>query len=438
MSFYRVLPRSLLGAGMATLLATNATAQSTATTQAPSAPGITRLAPSGITDSSAFPLDAALSRSETTSRDIVALEAEVAAAEARARQAGFRPNPEVSLQVENFLGSGSLSGLRGAETTLGFGQAFELGGKRRARAAAAGARVDVARLRLAIARADLRSSVRDRYAELAAADQEVLLAQARVERARELFRIVTELVDAGRDPPLRQLRAQATLAEATIGLQRAQVDRNAAQRALGVLFGADATIGAVTDLSTLTLPENVQPDPTQSLDLRLAEAEVRVAEAEVDVQRSLRTPDITVQGGVRRFEDSGDAAFLVGVSAPIPIRNRNQGEVAAVRAEAAAAIARRERTRFEATRRAADARAAFDAANARVSSLERVVGPQAEEAVRLARLGYQAGRFTLLEVLDAEEALNTAQTTLTEARLERARAAAALERAAATRGESTS
>ena len=56
---------------------------------------------------------------------------------------------------------------------------------------------------------------------------------------------------------------------------------------------------------------------------------------------------------------------------------------------------------------------------------------QAREAVRVARLGYAAGRFSLLDVLDAEAALNTALTSIVEARRDRARALAALERAQA-------
>ena len=54
---------------------------------------------------------------------------------------------------------------------------------------------------------------------------------------------------------------------------------------------------------------------------------------------------------------------------------------------------------------------------------------QAEEAVRLARIGFGAGKFSLLELLDAQAALTTAKTALIEARLDRARALAALIRA---------
>ncbi|MBU2125818.1 MAG: TolC family protein, partial [Alphaproteobacteria bacterium] len=106
----------------------------------------------------------ALTRASASSPTLASAEADVAAAMGRAQQAGFRPNPELGLEVENFAGTGAFSGLDDAESTLSVGQRFELGGKRPARERAAQAEVDAARLRLAVARADLQQQVRDAYA----------------------------------------------------------------------------------------------------------------------------------------------------------------------------------------------------------------------------------------------------------------------------------
>ncbi len=78
-----------------------------------------------------------------------------------------------------------------------------------------------------------------------------------------------------------------------------------------------------------------------------------------------------------------------------------------------------------------DGEAALRAATARLEVLDSKVVPQAQTAVDLARGGFEAGKFSLLEVLDAQAALTTARTELIAARLDRAKALAALERAAA-------
>ena len=87
-------------------------------------------------------LAAALERAQAQSPLITSAQAALAAAQGRARQAGFSPNPEASLESENIAGSGPYEGFSNAETTFSIGQRLELGGKRRTRAAAAQAEVE--------------------------------------------------------------------------------------------------------------------------------------------------------------------------------------------------------------------------------------------------------------------------------------------------------
>ena len=66
-----------------------------------------------------------------------------------------------------------------------------------------------------------------------------------------------------------------------------------------------------------------------------------------------------------------------------------------------------------------------------METLESQTLPQAEEASRLAQLGYQYGKFTLLDVLDAAAARDTAELGLLEAKVARAEAVITLLRLAA-------
>ena len=99
------------------------------------------------------------------------------------------------------------------------------------------------------------------------------------------------------------------------------------------------------------------------------------------------------------------------------------------RADETAAEYQVQRVRAEARRDRAQAQMLVDAAETRLAALEGPGLAQAEEAVRLAQIGYNAGRFSLLELLDARGALTTARRSIIEARLDRARAIAALNRA---------
>ena len=97
----------------------------------------------GAASAAPVSLAAALDKGAETSPRIAQARAQLEAAEARARQAGVGPNPDLGLTVENFGGTGPYRAFRSTETTLEVSQRFELGGKRSARRAVAGAERDV-------------------------------------------------------------------------------------------------------------------------------------------------------------------------------------------------------------------------------------------------------------------------------------------------------
>lgn len=361
---------------------------------------------------------------------IVGPREDVAVAEALTRQAGFRPNPEVSLEVENIAGTGVFSGLQATDFTLAASLPIELGGKRRARVRAAQAELAVARLRGDLTIAGLGLAVRERYVAAIAAQARVELAQGIVERNIELARIARVLVEVGREPPLRSLRAQSELAEAQAELKAAQAEALATRFALGALWGQDAAPQVPTTFPAIEPPYSLLAD-YRGIELRLAAAEREALQADVARERSLRVPDPTVSAGVRRFQESNDQAFLVGVSIPLPLRNKNQGAIAAAEARVRAATAREAIALADYRQEVAQARADYLGAEAKAKTLEAGSLPQAEEALRLAEVGYRNGKFPLMEVLAAAEARDEIRRSLIDAREAQARAAARLIRLAA-------
>lgn len=376
-------------------------------------------------------LPEALARAEENSPSIIQARGELAAAVGRARQAGVAPNPQLGLTVENFAGSGEFRRFRSAEIMLSVSQQFEFGGKRSSRRAVATAELAAAELRLVIAGADVSRDVRTSFAELSGARDRLALARDAQQRTQDLLRTVRLLVEYGREPPLRALRAQAALAEAEAATQASIAAYARSQRNLASLLGlgeVDLEAQGAIELPPTTVPS---PDPVPSLAVRLTIAEREAADARVRLEQATAVPDVTAQLGVKRFEGSSDTAVVAGISLPIPIANRNGGAIAAARANLMSAEARLSQARLDTIRALRGAEADLIAAGARVQALQTSGLEQAREALRLARIGYAAGKFSLLELLDAQTALNQAEASLVDARLAHAQAAAALIRAQA-------
>ena len=371
----------------------------------------------------------ALEEANARSPAIVAAQADLAVAEARTRQAGVRSNPELSFEVENFAGTGELRGLRSTEVTLAVNQRLDLGGRRSARVSAAQAELAVQQLRLAIARADLSQQVREQFARALTARERLAQATENVERARRFARVAQILVDAGRDPPLRALRARSALAQTVAEREVAEAEELAARSSLAALFGVREPVSEVSGQLLDLKPQTINAEA--SLEVRLADAERAVAEAVLRQQLAERRLDPAVGVGVRHVRETGDFGLVAGVSMPLQVFDRNRGNIDAARAGIAAAEARRATAIAATTARARNAIASVQAAQRRVDALESTAVPEATEALRLTERSYAEGRATLLELLDAQNAYTATRTALTDARLALALATAELGRIAA-------
>ncbi|HEV7312299.1 TolC family protein [Sphingopyxis sp.] len=366
--------------------------------------------------------------------------ADVDAASAARRVAGLRPNPALSVEVENFVGTGPYNGVNGADITASVAIPLELGGKRQARIAVADAAAHRAQIAQAIAQADIRFQVTELYIQASAAEVRVAIAEDQYRIAGDTARAATIRVQAGRASPLEQERAEVARLTAETEAEKARRFADAARASLARRIGRPVT--GPLDVAVLGGPGSGTMGPPRpvsaagTLALAAADADLATADAGVELARSQRVPDLTVGPGVRRLEATNDVAAVFSVSVPLPLFNNGRAAVDQANAERRRADAQRRVTALDIEQKISDAEveAANAAAAARVAS-----GPalsSAMEAARIARIGYREGKFGQLELLDAERTLTEMRSAsiealasyqLAKARLERLTAPAPLE-----------
>ncbi|MGH8222615.1 MAG: TolC family protein, partial [Woeseiaceae bacterium] len=110
---------------------------------------------------------------------------ELQALEGRRQQAAVRPNPELGLELENFAGSGALSGTEALESTLALSQLIELGGKRDARRALADSEYEILLAEQSVQRLDVQSEVARRFLAVVAGQERLALARRTAELATD-------------------------------------------------------------------------------------------------------------------------------------------------------------------------------------------------------------------------------------------------------------
>ena len=342
-----------------------------------------------------------------------------------ALQAEVRPNPEASLVVENFGGLGGRGIYRGtaqAETTLGISQRVELGGKRSARIGFAGHNEGVATLDYGTARLNLARDVVTALVEATASARAVDVERERARLAAGNLRIARARVEAGKEPLLQERRAEVGRTTAELAVERARREAETALRSLAVAIGVARIemparqawfddVGSAPALPTPTDPlERLRLNP----DFVRFDAAIAQRRADVALQQANAVPDITLQGQVRRFQENRATAFIVGASIPLPVSDRNQGGIVRAAAELIRTEAEVERGRLTMVAALTAAERQMDNAWRAVRALRRDALPAAAQAARLATDGYAEGKFTFVEVQDAQRALTDTRAQLND------------------------
>jgi outer membrane protein, heavy metal efflux system len=167
------------------------------------------------------------------------------------------------------------------------------------------------------------------------------------------------------------------------------------------------TVGDSTQDSLTALARENRPD------LAAADAQVHSAESGLALARRQRVPDVAVVGGYQQ-EGRGNEAIQpptanFGVSLPLPILYRNQGEIAKAEATLTAQHVQRDKVDAQLVTDVRSAWAAFTSARARVDRLETRLLERAHRARDLVDYQYQKGAVSLFERLDAERTFVTVE-----------------------------
>ena len=353
-------------------------------------------------------LDTALQNAFANNPELAAARWEIDIAEGGRQQAGLIPNPVVSWDAEDTRRDSRT-------TTIKLSQTLELGGKRGARIDVATRAQDAAALTLEQRRNGLRADVIDSYYAALRAQERLDLAQRSLALAERGLIVANGRVSAGKSSPVEATRAQVQLSEIRLELNRAQIGLTDTYRRLAASTGSDAPdFEAVASQreSTPVLPTAalLLARLEQTAELRLAELQVLQNEASVGLEKAQRIPDLDVSIGSQYDASVRERVNVVGVSMPIPLFNRNQGNVLAAsrRADQARDLrnAAELRLRTE-TRQALDL---WQTANTEVRAFNQQILPAAQNAVDSATRGFEMGKFNFLDVLDAQRTLIAART----------------------------
>jgi cobalt-zinc-cadmium efflux system outer membrane protein len=380
-------------------------------------------------------LDSALRQALEREPTLRSVRSEVDVAQGKRLQATLRPNPSLSVEQRQEPTSPDSQTMAQIQWPLDL---F----RRPARVAVADRAIEVSeravedRTRLLIA------DVRGRYGDAAAAIRDLSLADDAVELISRQFDLLRQRASEGSVPVLERDKLEVELrryeADRLLASGRVEASMIALKRTIGMAIDTPVQLrDRLENLlpSTVVSDSGIRSSPNASVaaeraDVRMTDAEVRLAQARIDEASAQGRYDVTLFGGYMRmdtrfaqlgFNQSGQLQPVQGTfnyvsggaMVTVPFRNRNQGDIAAARAERAGAQARRDTAQLaaEADIAAAEAR---DAAARRALAVTASVVDLAGKNLDVVRQAYELGRTTAADVLMEQRRYLDVQRAQTE------------------------
>lgn len=353
-------------------------------------------------------LEAAIRFALDHSPTVAAARREIEATEGQILQGSLRPNPDMAYVAED---TRNVSRSSTAQVDI----PIETGGKRTARIEAAERGRGVAVSDLGSVQLRLRAAITAAFFDVLAAQEQATLSRETVLLAQRATDIASKRVTAGKVSPVEETRARVAEAGVRVSLLQAESQLKNARHRLSGLWGNPEprfteVTGELERLRESPALDVVQSRLAVSPLLERAQRELERRRALVGLEQSRTVPDLSFSIGMKRQEALTGDQMLVGVKVPLPVFNRNQGNLLeALRREDKA----REELRALRVSLSSEALQALERVSARrdeVELLRRDLLPGAQSAYEAATIGFENGKFSFLEVLDAQRTFFSAKS----------------------------
>ncbi len=383
-------------------------------------------------------LDQVITQALENNAALLAERANIGIAEARVLTAGLRPNPVAAVSGDHMdvLGTGfdDINAGGPTEIVVGFEYTHERGGKRQRR-------VEAARAARSVTELQFRNAARELVLELQNAFIDALLARDSLELAREnlgFFRQIVEInetrVRTGDLAQVELIRSRLAALQYETSVRQAEVRLRAALTRLQTRMGRAPSPGfSITgDLERRDLTPLLDDLRRQALenrpDLLALRREAQRASSEVRLELANAKPDLTFGTEYRRQQvNARSNSLTVTLGVPLPVFNRNQGEIERARLEVRQAELRIRALEAEIAGEVETAYQQFLAARGLLETIRSGMLRQAHDVREITDFSYRRGQSSLLELLDAQRAFNETMQGYIEARAEYARSIYAME-----------
>src|ERR1700682_195645 len=338
--------------------------------------------------------------------------ANIRAAEGRKKQSGLYPNPPIGYQGEQIRGGS----FHGGEQGFFVQQDIVLGGKLGLNRKIFDQELKQAETEAEEQRIRVITTVRISYIQALAAQQTLELRHNLSKLADDAVETSRQLTNVGQADAPDVLESEVEAQQAQLAVTMAERNQQRIWKAMTAVVGNPrlplmGLEGKLEDTPPINADELVEKIVNESPAVRIAELGVKRAEAALARAKRETIPDLQLRGGLQQNGEllsNGRPVGLQGfadVGVRIPIFNRNQGNIAAAKADAERAKREVERVKLVLRERAASVVQTYTFSQTAVDRYKNQMIPRAQKAYEMYTKKYREMAAAYPQVLIAQRTL---------------------------------
>jgi cobalt-zinc-cadmium efflux system outer membrane protein len=342
--------------------------------------------------------------------------ASVRAAMGAAVQAGLYPNPNFGYEADN-INSGRTAGFQGAF----FEQPIKTAGKLSLAQAAAQVGVENAQVAVRKAQVDLAHQVRAAYFSVLVAQENVRISRSLAKFSDDAYQVQVEMTKGGQAAVYEPMQLRVLAFQARSNLIQARNRYISAWKQLAAAVGvpglppAPLSGGVDAAVPLVRFDAALAQVLSSHTDVITAENTIRQARINVQLAYANRIPDVATHVAVQKDNTAAPfgAAVNIAISAPIPLWDHNQGNIAQAEAQLASAIEGPHATRDDLTNRLADAFERYEDNRVLIEYYRKQILPDQVQAFRGVRERYdvEPDAVAFSDIVNAQQTLATTVTS---------------------------
>ncbi len=324
-------------------------------------------------------------------------------------QAALSPNPVLNVEAENLLGTNDARGVQGAEVTLAFSLLIELGNKRQSRINYATANIKAQAIQYQNTRLALLATTGERYYEALKFQTLLSLNSERHQVVSQALKAIKQRADAGAVSQADVTRMRYALSQVELDKAKLNSEFERARLSLNELWGEQHSYtnfaGNMTTLIPLKSEQGLLNAVNQAPDFAMLQQQYLQQAANLTLQKANGQSDINVGAGVSYNQQNDTSSLLFSFSMPLQLSNSNSGNIEAANSQLALLRDQQGQLRIQLRQQVRTLYAYYQGKTLQVQLLSEQVIPQAQTLIEQSLKSYQRGQISVLQLLDAQQAL---------------------------------